>query len=81
LDRLSRSDFKKRGMIPPMASPQLLGADFMTAFCAAVAQNPAATDRFHTAAKTVNFLTFSLIGLKSALHLKPACLFRVHEEP
>jgi hypothetical protein len=74
LDRLSRSDFKKRGMIPPMASAQLLGADFMTAFCAAVTQNPAATDRLHATTKTMNFLTFSLVRLKSALHLKPACL-------
>ena len=57
-----------------MTSAQLLGADFMTAFCAAIAQNSATTDGFHATAKTMNFLTFSLVRLKSALHLKPACL-------
>jgi hypothetical protein len=45
-----------------------LDADFDTALFAAVAQDPAAPDRFHAAAKTMDLLAFPLVGLKCSFH-------------
>jgi hypothetical protein len=45
-----------------------LDADFGTALFAAGAQNPAAPDCFHAAAKTMNLLAFPLVGLKCSFH-------------
>jgi hypothetical protein len=47
----------------------LLNANFVTAFFSAAAQDPAATDRFHPAAKAVNLLAFTAVWLVSSFHL------------
>jgi hypothetical protein len=47
-----------------------LDADFTTALVAALSQNTTATYGFHATAKTMYFLTLTLIRLKSSFHEK-----------
>jgi hypothetical protein len=47
-----------------------LNADFTAALGAALAQNTAAPHGLHTAAKTMYFLTLTIIRLKSSFHEK-----------
>jgi hypothetical protein len=53
-----------------------LDADFTTAFFAAAAQDTAASDRFHATAKTMNFLAFTFVGLKSPFHKRETIPFK-----
>jgi hypothetical protein len=53
-----------------------LDADFTTAFFAAAAQDPAASDRFHATAKTVNLLAFTLVGLIGSFHKRETIPFK-----
>jgi hypothetical protein len=55
-------------MLSTFGRARLLDADFITAFFAATAQYPAASNRFHPAAKTVNLLAFTAIGLVGSFH-------------
>jgi hypothetical protein len=45
-----------------------LDADFITAFLAAGAQNPAASHFFHPAPETMDLLAFTAIGLVGSFH-------------
>jgi len=48
----------------------LLNADFDTALSAALAQNPTTTYGLHATAKSMYFLTLTIVRLKSSFHEK-----------
>jgi hypothetical protein len=61
-------------MSDPRKDFRLLNADFGTALGATLAQHAAATHGLHAAAKTMYFLTLTIVRLKSSFHEKTTIL-------
>jgi hypothetical protein len=68
-------------MSDPRRNFRLLNADFDAALSAALAQHAATTYGLHAAAKTMYFLTLTIVRLKSSFHEKTTILLICGSSP